>query len=148
MRLTTAQKTTAGFVAALLILLVGALSWRSTRQTLTAASWVAHTHEVIASLETVRGDLVDMETGQRGYLLTGNSEFLQPYDSASQRLTSNLELVRRLVADNPQQQQRLGALENAIERKVAFMQKRAVADTRPGSPIPPRARCGVAREGD
>ena len=122
LRMTTAQKTTAGFVAALLILLVGALSWRSTRQTFAAASWVAHTHEVIAGLETVRGDLVDMETGQRGYLLTGDSAFLQPYDSASQRVRRNIEGVRRLVSDNPEQQRRLGALESTIEQKLAFMQ--------------------------
>ena len=122
MRLTTAHKVTAGFVAAALILVVGALSWWSTRQTFAAASWVAHTHEVITSLENVLADLVDVETGERGYLLTGNDRFLEAYEHGSQALPVDLERARQLTADNPAQQERLRTLTGAIDAKLAFVQ--------------------------
>jgi PAS domain S-box-containing protein len=123
MRLTTAQKITAGFVAAALILIVGAFSWRSTRQTFAAASWVAHTHEVLTSLENVLSDLVDTETGARGYLLTGDARFLEPYEHGTRALPAHLDATRRLTADNPAQQQRLQALGHAIAAKLAFVQR-------------------------
>ena len=131
MRLTTAQKFTAGFIAAALILIVGAFSWRSTRQTFEAAGWVAHTHEVMSTLDNVLGDLVDVETGQRGYLLTGNERFLEAYTAGSSRLRPHLENARRLTADNASQQERLRALEDAIDAKVALVD-RLVALARSG----------------
>jgi PAS domain S-box-containing protein len=121
--LTTARKITAGFVAAALILIVGAFSWRSTQQTFAAASWVAHTHEVIASLENVIADLADVETGERGYLLTGDTRFLEAYETGSRALPTHLAAARRLTTDNPSQQERVRVLEGAIDAKLAFVQQ-------------------------
>ena len=76
-------KTVLGFAVAV-SLLVGAvvISYRNTVQLLTvqlldASQRVAHTHEVIAGLERILGDLTDAETGQRGYIVTGDETYLE-----------------------------------------------------------------------
>src|SRR5580658_109270 len=55
-----------------------------------AQAWVAHSYQVIASLRVVLGDAQDAETGQRGYLLTRQRDFLQPYDIARGRIDRDL----------------------------------------------------------
>jgi len=46
----------------------------------------------------------DAETGQRGYLLTGEKSFLQPYNGSYQKAVETIEEFRQLTPDNPQQQ--------------------------------------------
>src|SRR3984893_10086990 len=70
-----------GLVVALLAVNAG-LAYRNTRQLNEDAGWVAHTHEVLDLTADVLLTLVDAETGQRGYLVTGRNEFLQPYNAA------------------------------------------------------------------
>ncbi|GAB4198477.1 MAG: hypothetical protein OHK0022_17890 [Roseiflexaceae bacterium] len=55
--------------------------------------------------------MVDRETGLRGYLLTGNPEFLEPYNAAEYTLPTSLNHLSTLVADNPSQIQRIAALD-------------------------------------
>src|SRR5262249_50189795 len=55
-----------------------------------AQRWVAHTYQVIASLRVVLGDAQDAETGQRGYILTRQPSFLQPYETARARVERDL----------------------------------------------------------
>ena len=64
---------------------------------------VAHTLKVENQLTKVLSRLLDAETGQRGYLLTGDEAYLVPYRSASERLDSDLATLQTLVADNPRQ---------------------------------------------
>ena len=87
---------------------------------------VAHTDEAIVELSTLLSTLEDAETGQRGYLLTGNQAYLQPYQAATERLRTELSPLRGLAAA-PQQQARLAVLERTIglereeiERTVAL----------------------------
>jgi signal transduction histidine kinase len=84
---------------------------------------VAHTLQVQGQLRTVLSRLQDAETGQRGYLLTGHAEFLEPYDAAMASLGSDLDALDRLIADNPPQAaaaRRLRAL--AVEREDILRQ--------------------------
>ena len=119
MRLSTAQKIGAGFVAALLILVVGLLSLRSARQALEAAEWVAHTHEVRGRLDGLLAAMVDVETGQRGYVITGAPRYLEPHESGVRRVGGELATLRRLTADNPRQQARLDSLAPLVGARLA-----------------------------
>src|SRR6516162_2476299 len=56
-------------------------------------SWVDHTDRVIAEARTCEKLAVDMETGLRGYLITGNSTFLQPFNEAETELASELQVL-------------------------------------------------------
>jgi signal transduction histidine kinase len=84
-----------------------------------AVGRVSHTIEVQKSLQTVLSLLQEAETGQRGYLLTGEADFLEPYERATARLDGSLIELERMVADNPQQRQRVARLRQAAERRLA-----------------------------
>lgn len=72
--------------------------------------WVEHTDQAIAQANHTQKLLVDMETGLRGYLVTGNQNFLKPYRQASSSIEPAFNDFSRLIRDNPSQQQRLTKL--------------------------------------
>ncbi len=62
------------------------LTLHNIREVATSVQWVSHTHEVLGQLEQVVSTLKDAETGQRGYLLTGERVYLEPYEQAVPRV--------------------------------------------------------------
>jgi PAS domain S-box-containing protein len=95
--------------AVLLTGLLGALSWRMAQQAAQDADWVAQAHEVSATLELTLRHLVDVETGARGFAMTGHEAFLEPYSSGQNAVSLDLEALRRLVVE-PDQVTRLELL--------------------------------------
>lgn len=81
-----------------------------------------HTYEVMISIDAVISDLQNAETGQRGYVLTGRAEYLEPYTTASQVLSSDLQNLQDLINDNPAQQERLSRMRPLIDEKIADLQ--------------------------
>ncbi|MCF4991315.1 GAF domain-containing protein, partial [Pseudomonas gessardii] len=79
---------------------------------LSVIQWVEHTDRVINNLNETSKLTVDLETGMRGFLITGDEHFLDPYEVAKPRIISDLRSLRELVADNPQQVDRLKRLES------------------------------------
>ncbi|WP_426198970.1 response regulator [Pseudomonas sp. DC3200b2] len=78
--------------------------------------WVDHTDRVINNANEAVKLSIDMETGVRGFLLTGDERFLDPYEVAKPRIDSELDALKDLVSDNPQQVDRLtrlGSLQHA-----------------------------------
>ena len=98
-------------IAVAIIAAVGAAALRSTEATVDSARWVAHTLRVRAELEAGFADLIEAETGVRGYVITCDTSYLAPYHSARTTLSSRLAGLRGLTADNPPQQRRLDSLE-------------------------------------
>ncbi|HSI11991.1 MAG TPA: response regulator [Chthoniobacter sp.] len=84
-----------------------------------SARQVSHSHEVIGALEDVFTLLKDAETGQRGFILTGNERYLEPYNAALPRIDSRMVEVQRLTADNPAQQARIPTIKEQIAAKLA-----------------------------
>ena len=78
---------------------------------LTVIQWVEHTDRVINNLNESSKLTVDLETGMRGFLITGDEHFLDPYEVAKPRIIADLRNLQDLVADNPQQVDRLKRLE-------------------------------------
>jgi methyl-accepting chemotaxis protein len=106
--MTIGNKITLGFGQTLaIVLVIGALSFWSTLQYLDTSSKVAHTYEVLDDLETLLSLLKDVETGQRGYLLTGNSDFLKPYREAAPLVKDRRDHLRKWIDDNDKQVERL-----------------------------------------
>ncbi|MGI8546003.1 MAG: sensor histidine kinase [Gemmatimonadaceae bacterium] len=112
------MKLAAASGAAVLILLVGAAAYYFVGQSRLAAASVDHTNQVRAQLERTLRTLVDAETGQRGYLLTGDTSYLGPYRSARVDVDYELATLRALTADNPGQQRRLNSLSLATDAKL------------------------------
>jgi len=110
-------------MALALLILNAATSYRNTLKLLENERWVSHTHEVLTELETTLSTLKDAETGQRGYLLTGEERYLEPYHSAIARINEQVVELQQLTADNNRQQQRIRDLKIAIDSKLAELQE-------------------------
>ena len=80
--------------------------------------WVEHTQRVQLELTTVESLLKDAETGQRGYLYTGEAKYLEPYNTAVQQIDSHIATLAELVTDNPQQLSRVVILRNLSKIKL------------------------------
>jgi PAS domain S-box-containing protein len=103
---------------------IGLLSYRSTESLTASENWIAHTHEVIATLEAGTALLTDVETKQRGFLLTGSDLFLKDCQAGQSQIDGWLKNVRTLTADNPDQQKRLDTLQSFIKARIAILNDR------------------------
>ncbi|MBD0337070.1 MAG: CHASE3 domain-containing protein [Cyanobacteria bacterium Co-bin13] len=98
-----------------LLLLLAGVSMLQVARLLEALNWIDHTDRVISQSNYTQKLLLDMETGLRGYLLTGEPDFLEPYQQASVTTGDSFEALQRLVSDNPSQSQRIREIEAEYE---------------------------------
>ncbi len=87
---------------------------------LSAIQWVEHTDRVINNANEAVKLSIDMETGMRGFLITGEERFLEPYELAKPQVLSGLNGLKQLVTDNPQQLDRLNRLIGLQQEWNAF----------------------------
>ncbi|HEY9909659.1 MAG TPA: response regulator [Thermosynechococcaceae cyanobacterium] len=102
---------------------IGALTYRGTRQMAEASQWEAHTYQVLTQVKELLLRTVNAETGQRGYVLTGESQYLEPYTGQREQVERKLQELRTLTNDNPIQQQNLKTLAPLISAKFTEMQR-------------------------
>ena len=108
---TVGRRLVAGFgLSALTLVLVAVVSYRNAYLLIENDAWVAHSHQVRIELADLLSELKDAETGQRGYLLTGDDNYLEPYTSSLGALQTTLAELRKITSDNPEQQRRLTEL--------------------------------------
>ncbi|MET7242515.1 CHASE3 domain-containing protein [Methylobacterium sp. EM32] len=113
---------------AALLLLVGSangllLAWQSSVQ-----HRITHTLSVDRTLMQVLADLLDSETGQRGYLLTGDPAFLVPYTAGQARIAAELPVLEAELRSVETQEERLRALRPAIARKFIELDRTLALD--------------------
>jgi PAS domain S-box-containing protein len=99
---------------------------------------VQHSLRQEVAVEELFSTLKDMETGQRGYVITGDKAFLQPYVVARRELGQRIRELSRLVANEPVNRQKLSRIANLIGQKVAEMQR--VMDIRDQEGLTPAAQ--------
>lgn len=129
---TFGKKIALGFVvSSLLLITIGVGAYRSTSSLASTSVQVARTHQVLEHIVHLLGLLKDAETGQRGFVITGQESFLEPYNASVQRLAIAGGELRALTADNPAQQQRLDAIAPLLNAKMAEL-KRAIEARRSG----------------
>jgi CHASE3 domain sensor protein len=117
-----------GFVIATAILVfVGWLSYRNSARFAEASEWRKHTYEVLRNLDETVARLVDAETGQRGYLLTGDDAYLEPYRAAIKNIDQNIGDLKSLTSDNPNQQKRIAVLEPLVEKNCRSFNGRSIS---------------------
>ncbi|MBA3732687.1 MAG: CHASE3 domain-containing protein, partial [Gammaproteobacteria bacterium] len=116
MKWTVGTKIAAGFGLTLMIfLIVGGFSYHTTIQLIEVSDARKHTSDVLTQLTGMLSLLTDVENGDRGYVITGEESYLQPYHAALARL----DPLRNMTAGNPHQQQRLHVLEPLVKNRVA-----------------------------
>ncbi|CAN5482177.1 HAMP domain-containing methyl-accepting chemotaxis protein [soil metagenome] len=120
MRLTIGTKIGAGYgLALVLLVIIGAVSYQSTVRLIEAAGWVSHTHNVIDQAEDVLSAVKDAETGQRGYVITGDESYLTPFSGAQKRADEAIKSLTALTADNGVQQANIRTLEPLLSDRFA-----------------------------
>jgi methyl-accepting chemotaxis protein len=121
---TFGRKIAAGFTLAFLLLLgIGAVAYRSIGSLTSTSHLVAHTHQVLEQIAEVLSLAKDAETGQRGYAITGDEAFLEPYQAGVSGIPSVIKDLRQLTSDNPNQQTRLDKVEPLIAAKFAELKR-------------------------
>jgi signal transduction histidine kinase/DNA-binding response OmpR family regulator/CHASE3 domain sensor protein len=112
------------FGLSLLLLIISSVaSFMSIRNLLDSANLVDHTNEVIHELDNVISNLKDAETGQRGYLLTGDESYLQPYIGSFDSAKMHIRNVKGLTVDNPSQLQRGNRLQEVVIMRLSMLQR-------------------------
>ncbi len=122
--MTISRKIALGFSLPLLILMViGAVTYRTTAELIDRSALVAHTHEVIETTSQMLQRIVDGETGVRGYVATGAEAFLDPYRAADSDVTRLLQKARELTEDNPTEQKALRELEPLVAERFGHFKE-------------------------
>lgn len=122
---TSDNRVMAGFAAAILMLVgIGIISFKSIRQFMADSWWESHTYQVLATIHALRADLKDAESDTRGYVITGDRQYLSTYQTAASAISPRLQTLKLLTADNPSQQQRLDILNSVIARKMDVMREK------------------------
>jgi signal transduction histidine kinase/CHASE3 domain sensor protein len=119
----TEALTRAALIAAVVIVCLNAwLAFRSVQVLSNSQYWVAHTWQVINATERIMGSMKDAETGNRGYLLTGNPADLAPYTQALQDIPEEFRQISALTADNPRQQARISEMRTLVNQRLRILE--------------------------
>jgi len=101
-------------------------------------AWVNHSRAVIETVQKVRASIEDAEQAERGYLVTGDARYLEPYARASGELPAEEAQLQALVSDNPAQTSSAKGLVRAVEARRASID-RVVAAAKSGDVAQARA---------
>ncbi|GAC1364043.1 MAG: hypothetical protein NVSMB3_12530 [Acidobacteriaceae bacterium] len=121
-----ASRTLVPFLLSFAILVVLLNAWFAFRSVETLHNnqrEVEHTWQVILQVERILSSSLDAETGNRGFLLTGDESYLDPYNSAMRDIPAELNIFRVLTLDNASQQTRLFELRAVLGQRDALLQQ-------------------------
>ena len=107
-----------------MLLCIGILSYRSTVRDEEDRGWVTHTHLVTEKLQAILMDVTQAETGQRGYILTGQEKDLVPYRAGLAQVARDMSDFRNLTSDNPKQQEAIRLLDPLVTARLAGLEGR------------------------
>ncbi len=99
------------------------LAFRAVNSLVQSEYWVDHTWQSVDQVERIMSSAKDAETGNRGYLITGDDSYLAPYSVATRDLPIELNHFEKLTSDNPAQLARLREMRGAIDRRLDLLQQ-------------------------
>ena len=102
---------------------IAAFSYREWKQFKRANADAAQTREVVDSIDQLLSSVTDAETGQRGFLLTGEDRYLRPNNQALQVIPDQIGTVRRLLAGRTNESGNLARLSNLVDQKLAELRQ-------------------------
>jgi methyl-accepting chemotaxis protein len=129
---TFGRRIAAGFALAfVLMLVIGGTAYRGLSSLTNTSYKVAHTHEVLEHCADLMQAMTDAETGQRGFVITGEESYLGPYYSGGQSVPRVVKDLRELLNGNRAQLERLDRVEQLANAKLTELKR--VIDTRKSS---------------
>ncbi len=137
-----------GFVlAAIIIVVVGVISYLSIQSSIETNQLVTHTREVLQQLEDTQISLLDAETNVRGYYISGNEAYIPAYQAAADQIPLQIASLRVLTADNPNQQANIDQLDPLITARLHQLQSAiATRQTTPLADVPPQVTPSPAKQ--
>ncbi len=143
---TTDKKIRVGFVFALVLLLIlGVVLYQTTLKFREAERREEQIDTELDKLDEISSALKDAESGERGYLITGDEQYLEPYDEAIQTIDRDLSDLRGLTADNPNLHRKIDILAPLIATKLAAMAH--MQDVRKNQGFEPAAQLVLMNQG-
>ena len=106
---------------AVLVAMLGLVTYQRFHSLQAARGWVQHSYQVLATVKDLNIAVRGAESGERGYVLTGEPNYLAPYQSALARASLIQGDLQRLTADNPVQQEHIRVLAPLLQRKLEAM---------------------------
>ncbi|MDO3641386.1 PAS domain S-box protein [Mucilaginibacter sp. L3T2-6] len=106
-----------------ILLVISLVSFITLQLLLSSNRAVAHSDQVIEKLEKVLSVMKDAETGQRGFLLTGRSEYLEPYNGAYHEALLLSSELGRLTAGNNRQQAHINLIRKVLDQRLNILQR-------------------------
>jgi len=104
-----------GVVLVLMVLIAGVV-YQSINSLLLNSEWVTQTHTLIEQGTFLEKSLIDMETGERGFLITGKDEFLAPYHEGKKQFEAVMIEIQNSISDNPKQVELLNKVSQLAEK--------------------------------
>ena len=121
------------FVVIVAILVINAIvCYRSTTILSEDDRWIIHTHQVISGLSDALSALKDAETGVRGFIITGDEAFLEPWNDSRSKIVNHLAELKRLTVDNSTQQHNLDVLQPEIDSRLDLLDSAVTTRRGPG----------------
>jgi signal transduction histidine kinase/energy-coupling factor transporter transmembrane protein EcfT len=111
------------FACSFVILFVGGVTYRNMNDLSKASNLVTHTYKINVELEQIFSYLKDAETGQRGFIITNNPLYLEPYEAGRENINNSFVELKELTKNNPIQQNSLKDLNKLIDTRMACFQK-------------------------
>ena len=105
------------------LVVIAFISYNKIRQFNTSVDWVLHSHVVKDNIYELRSIIKDSESGQRGYLISKDSVFLQPTIGAEQHSNLVFAKLDSLISDNAEQQENLKKLKTLFDERYLFLNK-------------------------
>ncbi len=110
------KKLSVGFsVVVLVLVILSTIVFVNLTNYITANVWNVHTYKVLANLDGIVTSMINMETGQRGFSITGDEKFLEPYNKGKAEFEEKFNEVKELTSDNPKQQANLDKIKQLKE---------------------------------
>lgn len=117
------SKIAAGLLTAVLVLVIGAISYWAVQRATKSSEEVAHTSAVLLEHQKLLGGLADTETSARGFALTGDSSFLYPFEAARLAIPASIARLRELTSDPSHEPHRLDTLESVARQQIELNQQ-------------------------
>jgi len=109
-------------VILIILLLTGLISFINLIRLQKNAVSVVHAHAIITKLEEAASGLKDAETAERGYIITGEEKYLEPYHNILPEISEDMNNLRQSISD-PDQQRRFLQLESLVNEKLDFLEE-------------------------
>ena len=117
------KRTFAAFALALAAFAgIGAATFVNTQRLIASQDRVAGIEQALRDVRQLLATVTDAETGGRGFVITGDTFFLDPYDRATARLKQDLDAIRALATRQPPESARVAMLESLIQAKIANLE--------------------------